>query len=274
MNRPFRLLDLPSELRLMIYERLPRRTKYHKVHLANAAGGQSYCLLAIKSAPISILATCRQIHTEAQRPVADIINDFILATPPELTIHENGDARVRTLTLKTILNGIQLCRIASMATMSRTITRAQAVDLSMKALGENDIYKEQRIIAPHMFTFIHQAAIYRLRAPATQLTIRPTIADLTHPPSRLLSELIHPGRDPLSESVDAELTLLLRYVGILWAVYHDEYEDTRAMINVHGLWIGREKNVLKHGPKGMSVLASRTDTPHDWVYAGCLVMKE
>ncbi|KAF2247114.1 hypothetical protein BU26DRAFT_520381 [Trematosphaeria pertusa] len=62
--RPFRFLDLPTEVRLIVYEYLPIKTRHRQ--LGPKGEDFSFLKLITKSIPgISILATCGQIHAEA-----------------------------------------------------------------------------------------------------------------------------------------------------------------------------------------------------------------
>jgi hypothetical protein len=86
---PFRFMDLPLEIRLMVYERIPIHIKPHQftnttVSRNGATNSYSFAVIA-KSVELPILTACRQVHTEAslilQRKMADI-----LSTPPRLVI--------------------------------------------------------------------------------------------------------------------------------------------------------------------------------------------
>ncbi|KAF2028963.1 hypothetical protein EK21DRAFT_113341 [Setomelanomma holmii] len=60
--QPFSFLDLPAEIPLMVYERLPITTRHHTYSPESDHGGK--IILVTKSIESSILALCRIVHTE------------------------------------------------------------------------------------------------------------------------------------------------------------------------------------------------------------------
>ncbi|KAF1950915.1 hypothetical protein CC80DRAFT_553835 [Byssothecium circinans] len=88
-QKPFRFMDLPPELRLMVYERLPREIKHVKIELPKYTVSwkdNPYIVLIKKTVHTSILATCRLIHVEANRMVQNAIRNFILEDTPKMII--------------------------------------------------------------------------------------------------------------------------------------------------------------------------------------------
>ena len=70
----FRFLDLPTELRLMVYEYLPNRTRRIEFVKMDGEKVNTSFTLIINSAPTTILRTCRLIHQEAERIVHRFLN--------------------------------------------------------------------------------------------------------------------------------------------------------------------------------------------------------
>jgi hypothetical protein len=257
-TKPFRLLDLPPELRLVIYERLPCTINHREVRVPKSDSPlQPRCVLAVRSAPAKVLATCKLVHSEAKQIITNIINEFLFDNPPEMTIHEDGDDRVRKLMYTFILNGIQQWKAAKLGNEDDDTARARVLGElrfhRMHTVMATDLWTElwfatvtdpgtlsfaERLAyhdrAPYIFAFIHQTAIYQLRARQSHFAMRLTIAGLTHPASRLFPGFsgTHPNFPFASTSVERQL--LLRYVRDLWLVY-DKHGDKRIMVDVNGL---------------------------------------
>jgi hypothetical protein len=103
--QPFRFMDLPTELRLKVYERLPRTVKHTHIPTAKtktaaatmatsatttttttttANQSPSGLILVTQYVPISILATCREVHKEASKIIKRLIQTFILEHEPRI----------------------------------------------------------------------------------------------------------------------------------------------------------------------------------------------
>lgn len=90
-SQPFRFLDLPTEIRLMIYERLPRGFEHthvyqHGIPPHNAArdSPDGYVILITKSLPLAILGTNRTVYGEAKPIVDKLVREFVLGSRPKV----------------------------------------------------------------------------------------------------------------------------------------------------------------------------------------------
>jgi hypothetical protein len=89
---PFRFLDLPAELRIMVYERLSPVTRHHSFSHPVADQDEerpkvrdSKVTLVVESVPTAILATCKLLHGEA-KPYLKRIPERLQTEPMRLMI--------------------------------------------------------------------------------------------------------------------------------------------------------------------------------------------
>ncbi|KAF2650620.1 hypothetical protein K491DRAFT_720601 [Lophiostoma macrostomum CBS 122681] len=80
--KPFRFLDLPTELRLMVYERLPR-SKLPREIIINAPF-DARCNSVKMGVPVALLATCKLVYIEALQIVQRLMNEFIATKTPTI----------------------------------------------------------------------------------------------------------------------------------------------------------------------------------------------
>lgn len=88
-DSPFRFLDLPKELRIMVYEYLPRIVRHHELCIYSRdckEQPRQKLTLVINSVPLAILAVCRQIKSEAETIAQRIAKDFISPRTPRVIL--------------------------------------------------------------------------------------------------------------------------------------------------------------------------------------------
>ncbi|KAF2649193.1 hypothetical protein K491DRAFT_721877 [Lophiostoma macrostomum CBS 122681] len=81
-----RFLDLPTELRLMVYERLPVKATH--IYLARGNGPNGLHAVMKSIVGLSVLRACRSIHSEATA-IMDGKKEWIISQPPSFYIIVN-----------------------------------------------------------------------------------------------------------------------------------------------------------------------------------------
>jgi hypothetical protein len=87
MSQPFRFMYLPVELRLMVYERIPRTVKHTYIRDVSDARhdrNDFKLILITRHVPTSILATCREVQAEANSIIQKLVRSFILEHVPKV----------------------------------------------------------------------------------------------------------------------------------------------------------------------------------------------
>jgi hypothetical protein len=75
-SHPFRFLDLPKELRLMVYELLPIKTTFHVFHHDGSFVGATLQLVWKTLSGINVLATCHEINFEAKAILGPVLDQL------------------------------------------------------------------------------------------------------------------------------------------------------------------------------------------------------
>jgi hypothetical protein len=86
---PFRFLDLPKEIRLMVYERIDiSMTPFQCIDRSDSSVVQPSLMMRTHTLPVQILATCRLIHSEACSVLAQKLADLRSRIPRIVALAE------------------------------------------------------------------------------------------------------------------------------------------------------------------------------------------
>jgi hypothetical protein len=100
---PFRFLDLPKEIRYMVYERIDiSATPFQCIDTSDSSVAQPSLILRTYTLPVQILATCRIIHSEACLVLAQKLADLRSRIPRIIAPGETLD----TATYRALVHSI------------------------------------------------------------------------------------------------------------------------------------------------------------------------
>jgi hypothetical protein len=81
----------------MIYERLPRTIKHHRIELNTSDhDSEQIVTLVTRSIPVSVLGANRQIYNEAQNVVRGLTENFILKASPQMLVVTDTETHILT----------------------------------------------------------------------------------------------------------------------------------------------------------------------------------
>ncbi|KAI4649884.1 uncharacterized protein J4E79_009730 [Alternaria viburni] len=122
---PFRFLDLPKEIRLIVYERLPRQIKHH--HVINPFQSEDRFVLITRCLPVAILSTCKFINSEATNIVRKIQNEFILSQCPQFIANRQLFFQTGFMSALPKVQGKETCWLIAYAAVSKRLPEAASM---------------------------------------------------------------------------------------------------------------------------------------------------
>lgn len=153
-HNPFSFMNLPVELRLMVYERLPRQTKHTEVSIDG-----SIALLVTRHLPTAILRTSKQIYLEARAIVANLVRQFIEESPTKLI--EFGKAGTKMRHSKILHHLMSQIPRERMALEDDEKYDIQSILQRLPKSG--GLQPTDPTVTPNVARFFHQAARARYR---------------------------------------------------------------------------------------------------------------
>ncbi|PVI03131.1 hypothetical protein DM02DRAFT_670082 [Periconia macrospinosa] len=85
--RPFRFLDLPKDVRLCVYEKLPTTTRHIPLPMTRRETRQTAMFVCVvKTMPLAILASCRLVNEEASAILKGRLNQ-LCSRIPQMTVN-------------------------------------------------------------------------------------------------------------------------------------------------------------------------------------------
>jgi len=153
-RNPFPFMNLPVELRLMVYERLPRQIKHTEVFLD---GERAF--LVTRHLPVAILRTSKQLYVEAHAIVYKLVRHLVEESPTKLIEFGKVGTKMRQRKILDYLMS-QIPR-ERMAVEDNAKYDIQAI--LQRLLKSSRLQPTDPAAAPEIARFLHQAARAKYR---------------------------------------------------------------------------------------------------------------
>jgi hypothetical protein len=127
-DHAFRFMDSPVDLRLIVYEWIPRVVKHTPLQLTsplagdNTSTGLPELILITRHVSTAILATCSMVHTEADSIVKRLLKTFILEQEPKIVIRIDSTLNLICAIVSSISSLSRFTTVSCMSVCSSTIS--------------------------------------------------------------------------------------------------------------------------------------------------------
>ena len=146
---PFPFMNLPVELRLMVYERLPRQIKHTEVSIDGERA-----ILVTRHLPTAILRTSKQIRLEARTIVEKLVRQFIEESPTKLIELGKAGTKMRQ---KKILDYL-MSQIPRERMAVEDDEKSDIEGILQRLPKSSGLQPTDLAAAPNIARFLHQAA--------------------------------------------------------------------------------------------------------------------
>ena len=121
---PFRFLDLPKEIRFMVYERLPRSTNSWTINIRNIRHAARTVTFILRSTPTAILATSRKIYEEALPFFTKAIHNWVGECDIKIVVTAHPSSVMAVKAISHLLLAVYECRVENLTVELRSISFA------------------------------------------------------------------------------------------------------------------------------------------------------
>jgi hypothetical protein len=153
-TKPFPFLKLPTELRLLVYEHLPRQIKHTEVSIDGFVA-----ILVTRHLPTAILRTSKLVHSEAQPIVKRLTQEFVEESQTKIIEFGKNGSRIRHCK-------VLECLISQIPRERNAVQEHEDHDMQavLRRLQDSKgLQPVNPVMAPNIARFMHQAARSRYR---------------------------------------------------------------------------------------------------------------